>query len=44
MTDKPMLFKAPMVEVSADLDWLAVTDKFRAALEARGLEIKEKEQ
>ena len=44
MTDKPMLFKAPMVEVLADLDWLAVTDKFRAAPEARGLEIKEKGQ
>jgi hypothetical protein len=33
----------PLVEVLADLHWLSATNKFRTALEARGLEIREKQ-
>jgi hypothetical protein len=32
----------PLVEVLADLNWLSATNKFRTALEARGLEIRKK--
>ena len=32
----------PLVEVLTDLDWLSAIHTFRAALEARGLEIREK--
>jgi hypothetical protein len=33
----------PLVEVLTDLNWLSATNKFRTALEARGLEIRKKQ-